>query len=121
MKNDNKGTNNWEVVSPEAVGIPSKAVLDFINELEQEELCIHGFIMMKDDKVFAEGYYAPFHADFPHRMFSVGKSFTSIAIGLLQEEGNYQYMIGFAIIFPISFLRKVLTHIYCRLQYEICL
>ena len=42
MKNDNKGTNNWEVVSPEAVGIPSKAVLDFINELEQEELCIHG-------------------------------------------------------------------------------
>ncbi|NLK69040.1 MAG: serine hydrolase [Clostridiaceae bacterium] len=88
MKNDNKGTNNWEVVSPEAVGIPSKAVLDFINELEQEELCIHGFIMMKDDKVFAEGYYAPFHADFPHRMFSVGKSFTSIAIGLLQEEGK---------------------------------
>ncbi|HEY8422871.1 MAG TPA: serine hydrolase [Thermoclostridium sp.] len=79
---------NWVVVPPESVGIPSKAVLNFIDELESEELCMHGFIMIKDGKVFAEGYYAPFHADFPHRMFSISKSYTSVAIGLLQEEGK---------------------------------
>lgn len=79
---------NWVVVSPESVGIPSQAVLNFINELDYAELCMHGFIMIKDGKVFSEGYYAPFHADFPHRMFSISKSYTSIAIGLLQQEGK---------------------------------
>jgi len=78
----------WVVVPPESVGIPSQAVLDFIDDLEFSGLCMHGFIMVKDGKAFAEGYYAPFHADFPHRMFSISKSFTSVAIGLLQEEGK---------------------------------
>lgn len=79
---------SWDMVSPESVGIPSQAVLNFIDELEFSELCMHGFIMMKDGKVFAEGYYKPFHSDFPHRMFSISKSFTSVAVGLLQEEGK---------------------------------
>ncbi len=79
---------NWNIVTPESVGIPSESVLGFIDELEQEDLCMHGFILLKGGKVFAEGYYAPFDADFPHRMYSVGKSFTSVAIGILQEEGK---------------------------------
>ncbi|UZQ86079.1 beta-lactamase family protein [Thermoclostridium stercorarium] len=78
----------WVVVPPETVGIPSKAVLNFIDELEYAGLCMHGFVMVRYGKVFAEAYYAPFHADFPHRMFSISKSFTSVAIGLLQEEGK---------------------------------
>lgn len=86
--NQGEGLKNWKVVSPESVGIPSRAVLNFIEELEHENLCMHGFAMVKDGMVFAEGYYAPFHADFPHRMFSVSKSFTSLAIGLLQQEGK---------------------------------
>jgi len=80
--------NDMAAVSPESVGIPSQAVLNFIDELEFAGLCMHGFIMVKDRKVFAEGYYAPFHADFPHRMFSISKSYTSVAVGLLQEEGK---------------------------------
>lgn len=84
----NYSLKNWDVVSPETVGIPSQAVLNFIDELDYTGLCMHGVIMIKDGKVFTEGYYAPFHADFPHRMFSISKSFTSVAIGLLQEEGK---------------------------------
>lgn len=79
---------NWKVATPEEAGIPSQAVLGFLDELEREGLCMHGFAMLKDGKVISEGYYSPFHADFPHRMFSAGKSFTSVAIGLLQEEGK---------------------------------
>ncbi|WOO38718.1 serine hydrolase [Anaerocolumna sp. AGMB13020] len=77
-----------KIATPESVGIPSKAVLGFIDELKKEGLCIHGFSMMKSGKVFTEGYYAPFHVDFEHRVYSVTKSFTSLAIGLLQEEGK---------------------------------
>lgn len=77
-----------EITTPESVGIPSAAVLGFIDELKKDGLCIHGFSMMKSGKVFTEGYYAPFHKDFEHRVYSVTKSFTSLAIGLLQEEGK---------------------------------
>lgn len=72
--------------TPEAAGIPSEAVMEFIRELGEDGFCMHGFMLVKDGQVFSEGYYAPFTADTPHRMFSVGKSFTSVAIGLLQEE-----------------------------------
>jgi CubicO group peptidase (beta-lactamase class C family) len=77
-----------KIVTPESVGIPSLAVLGFIEELKKEGLCIHGFSMMKSGKVITEGYYAPFHMDFEHRVYSITKSFTSLAIGLLQEEGK---------------------------------
>jgi CubicO group peptidase (beta-lactamase class C family) len=80
--------NIFKEVMPEEVGIPSKAILNFIKQLEDNKVNIHGFLMIREDKVFAEGYWKPFHKDFQHRMYSAGKSFTSIAIGLLQEEGK---------------------------------
>ena len=43
---------------------------------------------MRHDKLVFEGYYAPCTADSLHRMFSISKSFTSIAIGLLIDEGK---------------------------------
>ena len=45
-----------------------------------------GFLLWKSDNLVAEGYYAPVKRNDLHRMFSVTKSFVSIAIGLLQEE-----------------------------------
>ena len=78
----------FDQVKPEDVLIPSKAVTSFIKDLGRNGFCMHGFMMIKDGKVFTEGYYKPFTVDTPHRMYSVGKSFTSIAIGLLQEEGK---------------------------------
>lgn len=79
---------DFKGVKPEEAGIPSKAVIAFIQDLDRNGFCMHGFMMIKDGKVITEGYYKPFTVDTPHRMYSVGKSFTSIAIGLLQEEGK---------------------------------
>jgi hypothetical protein len=44
--------------------------------------------MMKGGKLFAEYYWAPFNKDYCHRMYSQTKSYTSVAIGLLEEEGK---------------------------------
>ena len=44
--------------------------------------------MMRGDKIFTEYYWKPFHKDFLHRMYSQTKSYVSIAIGLLEEEGK---------------------------------
>ncbi|OOM78792.1 6-aminohexanoate-dimer hydrolase [Clostridium puniceum] len=78
----------FKEITPEKVGVPSKAILKFIKQLEENQVNIHSFFMAIGNEVFAEGYWKPFNKEFQHRMYSVGKSFTSIAIGLLQEEGK---------------------------------
>lgn len=88
INNKREYINIFRNVTPEEIGIPSKAIINFINELEDNNVNMHGFIMMKDNNIFCECYLKPFDKDFEHRMYSVGKSFTSIAIGLLQDEGK---------------------------------
>jgi len=74
-------------ITPEKAGISSKHILNFINVLEKHKLSTHSFVMAKGNDIFAEAYYAPFHKDFKHRMYSVSKSFVGVAIGLCEEEG----------------------------------
>lgn len=78
----------FEYSKPESVGIQSDWIKNFLGRLEQCHLPMHSFILMKDDKIVAETYYVPYRADTQHRMFSITKSFVSIAIGLLAEEGK---------------------------------
>lgn len=78
----------FERKKPEETGIPSSCIRKFLERLEQCHLPLHSFILMKDDAIIAETYYAPYQADTLHRMFSITKSFVSIAIGLLEEEGK---------------------------------
>ena len=82
------GNLAFEYVAPETVGIHSKWINNFTERLENSHVPMHSFILMKDDKIIAESYYAPYKADTFHRMFSITKSFVSIAIGLLEEEGE---------------------------------
>lgn len=72
----------------EDVGIPSTAVLNFMKRLEQYQIPMHSILLARHGKLVTEAYYAPYEADTLHRMFSISKSFTSIAIGLLAEEGQ---------------------------------
>ena len=88
----NKGVEGgWEYmfhnVSPERVGISSKNILKFIKTLEKYHFCTHSIIMARGKKIFAEGYYSPFRKDSKHRMYSVSKSFVSVAVGLAIEDG----------------------------------
>ena len=78
----------FEKTTPEETGIPSRCILRFLNRLEAREIPMHSIHILHKDRLVAEGYYAPCQADTMHRMFSVSKSFTSIAIGLLAEEGK---------------------------------
>ena len=77
----------FEYVTPESVGISSKQVLKFIKTLDNYNFCTHSIIMARGNKIFAEAYYAPFTKDTLHRMYSVTKSFVSIAIGMAQDDG----------------------------------
>ncbi len=74
--------------SPEAVGIPSDAIRQYLEALEEKQLNMHSVLFVRHGKLCAECYWKPFHRDRRHRMYSTSKSFTSAAIGILIGEGK---------------------------------
>ena len=76
----------WETVDFNRSRVPERAVAAFLDRLETERCQLHGFAMLDGGRILAEGYWAPFTPNSLHRMYSAGKSFVSLAVGLLQEE-----------------------------------
>lgn len=78
----------FEKITPEEAGISSRFVEKLITKLNKRGLQMHSLLLMKGDKLFGEYYWAPFNKDFLHRAYSQTKSFTAVAIGLLEEDGK---------------------------------
>lgn len=78
----------FRTVTPESVGISSHAVTKLIRTLNRRGLVTHALLMLRGNDIFAEYYWKPFHAGFCHRQYSQTKSFVSVAIGLLEEDGK---------------------------------
>lgn len=81
-------TFEFERALPEETGIPIDCISHFIDRLKIRQIPMHSLLIMHRDKLIFEGYYEPCRADSLHRMFSISKSLTSIAIGLLADEGK---------------------------------
>ena len=75
-------------VTPESVGLKSKYLEKFILGLNKRGLHMHSVILCRGYDIFGEFYWAPFDKDFCHRMYSETKSYVSVAIGLLLDEGR---------------------------------
>ncbi len=90
----------FTIISPEQAGISSKNVLQLLKIFDEYNFRTHSFIMERGGKIFAEGYYAPFHQDFKHRMYSVSKSFVGVAVGLAEEDGLLSLDDKFVTYFP---------------------
>ncbi|MGI6201574.1 MAG: serine hydrolase domain-containing protein [Christensenellales bacterium] len=74
--------------TPEAVGIASEHIEAFVRRLNARKLNLHSVLVIRHGQLAAEGYWAPFTAADKHRMYSVSKSFTAIAVGKLIGEGK---------------------------------
>lgn len=77
----------FSYAAPEENGISSSDITRFIRRLDKKGIPMHGLILMRNDKIVAEGYYKPYSKDTLHRAFSVVKSYVAIAIGLCEQEG----------------------------------
>lgn len=60
----------------------------FVRRLEKEDVNMHGFLLSVNGQEKVRAYYAPFREGQPHRMYSVSKTMTGIAIGMLIDEGK---------------------------------
>jgi len=69
-------------------GISRESIEAFINRLNEALIPMHSILIFHKDKLITEAYYKPYKDDTLHRMFSITKSFVSIAIGLLIDEGK---------------------------------
>lgn len=74
--------------TPEKAGISASAIDRFLSELQRRGVNMHSVLMLRGNDIFFEKYWAPFHKDMPHRMYSVTKTFVSIAVGCLIDEGK---------------------------------
>lgn len=73
--------------APEARGISSQAIQNFITAADQQVKDMHSFMLVRHGHVVAEGWWRPYAPESPHVMFSLSKSFTSTAVGLAIAEG----------------------------------
>jgi CubicO group peptidase (beta-lactamase class C family) len=74
--------------SPEAQGISSAALGEFIATLDQKVETMNSLMVVRHGHVVAEGWWTPYAAAEPHVLYSLSKSFTSTAVGLAQAEGR---------------------------------
>lgn len=75
-------------IVPEEAGISSEMIEKYLDTIAGKRLATHNIIMARGDNIFFEKYWKPFNAEFLHRMYSVSKSFVSIAIGFLIQDGK---------------------------------
>ncbi|RKM62047.1 class A beta-lactamase-related serine hydrolase [Butyrivibrio sp. CB08] len=73
---------------PQNVGIEPAKIKKILETLDKKNIPMHSLLIMKDDKLVFEKYYAPYKRDTLHRMFSISKSFSAVAIALLSMEGK---------------------------------
>jgi CubicO group peptidase (beta-lactamase class C family) len=81
-------TNPLPRATPESQGIASAGIQAILDEADAQQYGLHSLMILRHGKVVAEGWWAPYAANEPHMLFSLSKSFTSTAIGLLQSEGR---------------------------------
>ncbi len=73
--------------TPEAQGVPSGAILDLIEALDQIDM-MNSFMLVRHGRVIAEGWWTPYDAQSSHELYSLSKSFTSTAVGMAVAEGK---------------------------------
>lgn len=73
--------------SPEAQGISSAHLQAFLAELEADEsLDMHNIIIARNGSIVCEGRFGPRRSDLWHISYSMTKSVTALAVGMLIDE-----------------------------------
>lgn len=73
--------------APEAQGVSSSAILDFVNAADKDIESFHSVMIVRHGHVITEGWWNPYNADARHELYSLSKSFTSTAVGMAISEG----------------------------------
>jgi CubicO group peptidase (beta-lactamase class C family) len=73
--------------TPAAEGLSSRSIGTLLDWLEAHSSESHSIMVVRHGRVVAEGWWSPYSADRPHHLYSLSKSFTSIAVGFAIADG----------------------------------
>jgi CubicO group peptidase (beta-lactamase class C family) len=65
---------------PADVGVPVTALDALLDELATRSLELHSLMVVRQGRVAAEGWWAPYSPERVHLLYSLSKSFTSSAV-----------------------------------------
>ena len=74
-------------VTPESAGISSKGILNFLDRMEESQIELHSFMVIRHGQCAAKGWWKPYDEKFRHPLYSFSKSLTATAIGFAEQEG----------------------------------
>lgn len=72
---------------PENHGLASQDLILFFRRMKELELEVNSFMLLQDGKVTSEFTRTPYQPGTPMLLYSLSKSFTSIAVGIARDEG----------------------------------
>jgi CubicO group peptidase (beta-lactamase class C family) len=107
------------VSTPEAQGIPSGAIVAFTDAVEQAQLELHSLMLVRHGQKVAEGWWSPYAAELPHVLFSLSKSFTSTAVGLVVAAGLLRVDDQVLSFFPDDVPAEVNEHLAAMRVYDL--
>lgn len=87
LRGDKMNRKEFERVSPESVGIKSSNIEWLLDRLEEDHTQMHGLMIMRHDKVCAEGWWAPYAPGLCHGLQSLSKTYAATAVGIAYTEG----------------------------------
>ena len=87
---------------PEAEGVSSAGIVDFLNAIDTGRQEIHSFMFVRHGKVIAEGWWDPYGPDYKHLLYSASKTFTATGIGLAVTENRLKLTDKVVSFFPYS-------------------
>lgn len=70
------------------MGLPSGAVLAWLDALAADGLELHGFTLLRSGRVLAGGHWFPYGPERVHHLYSLSKAFAAAGAGLLIHEGR---------------------------------
>jgi len=83
-----EGPSDLPRASPSSQGVSSASIRQFLAAANASGISWHSFMLLRHGHVVAEGWWKPYEPQFVHSLYSLSKSFTSTAIGLLVKEGK---------------------------------
>lgn len=72
---------------PDALGIDPAGVSRFLDEVDDRRQELHSLMVVRRGSVVAEGWWSPYRSDGVQLLYSLSKSFTSIAAGFAVADG----------------------------------
>lgn len=75
--------------SPLQQGVDPRSLLALVEALDASPHEMHSLMVLRHGQVVSEGWWAPYRPEIPHLLYSLSKSFTSMAVGLAIDEGLF--------------------------------